>query len=429
MKYIKSDELLMYNPFKTQVQAALTASHGGFSFTSVAEPHMLSIDHLLSAAANGRMITEMDIRADYLQQLTAMERSRMVDKDELNQALFSAYHTPIHVSVADMMKASEQELGAILTNRKALGSLLTDKLLGQYGLLGAVAIKLQDPRASRLFSYREVQSKRVSISSGVSPIHVFTPTQREYFRRNGKLIPKAHATEKEILGMIDGSIKTQTDIQYVLNHYYDVGQLNISEIQRGQLLCEYETEGKPTYEEMKSFAVTLSSENNRDLRVEEIPMNSFSSSSIFDTEQFVVYIKAGLHESEKLDELVTRIAEVFAESTCTGIKPVRDLQTELLNVQLRNKWNLPIPSSTPDRIFDRFHEAVPEIVKSGDYETISLESFTNTANRMCRFITQSASEFIISDTEVVQEQSLQQQQAFSAQQAIKSATANFMVGV
>jgi len=156
-------------------------------------------------------------------------------------------------------------------------------------------------------------------------------------------------------------------------------------------------------------------------------MASFSSSSIYDKDQFAIYLKQGLHESEKLDELVTRISEVITETTCSEPQPIRELQQQLLNIQLRSGWNIPISRNAPDQVFDLFTKVIPTL--SEPRQKFSLETIVNTANKMCRFVANSAAPFITSDTDMAQELVMQATLNQNAQQTFKAATANFMVGM
>lgn len=377
------------------------------------------LDNLLQVAENGRKVTMLEIRCDYLQQLQAF--SSKADKTDLKLAFTSAYTTPLKVTMVELRHSVEDELALIMQNEKSLRGLLEDKLLPEYGFLNTVAIKLQDPFATRLLSYGEIRKMGLTVSTGSSPISVYTPTQQPFFRRGNQLLPVREATPAEQLAIVSGNLPVKKNIQYTLNWYHDIGQVRMSDHERVLLKFAYET---VSYDNLLELAAQLRNEGGVQLKVAEDPMQGLTMGSVYDAEHNQVFIKSQLPLQQKMRELIDRLSEAMVTMTSTATPEVQIFERRLLALQLSARW-----SGNAD--YAATTEACRACRACQSVDTpLSLEGIMAKVNRTSRYVTSAMEEI---QGAAAEEQLMAQEQA---KQLTKSATMmqggtleNFLQGI
>ncbi|MEG0854205.1 MAG: hypothetical protein RSF82_10055 [Angelakisella sp.] len=380
----------------------------------------LTFDNITSAAQH-RPITMLDIRCDYLQQLKAIELAGDTSPGEVRQAYLSAYTTPIRVSCKDMMAAANNELALILQNKENLTGLFSDRLLAEHGVLNTVAIKLQDPNATQLFTYAQVKRFGFAIQQNRSPILLFTPTMQRFFRRGEQLLKVSYATFAESLLIAAGNVPLESKVRYTLNEYYDVEQLRLTQHERAciQNMQEPKEIGG---EELTLFARQLQNDAGLQLSIVETQATGLLARSLYDSQSNTIYLKSQLSEQHRAWELTKRLSEAVICSTSSSPQIVQVFESRLMAIELAHKWAVRPAGSFADEATAAFADAQPEMVGT-------LEDVTCKVSHAARFVSHQLDTVIKEQQPTAREKAHNRQQEATLQQGQSEQLENFMQGI
>ncbi|MEG0854802.1 MAG: hypothetical protein RSF82_13075, partial [Angelakisella sp.] len=312
----------------------------------------LSFDNLIRIGEK-RPLSMVDVRCDYLQQLYRLAQGGSYTEKQLRRAYASAYTTPISVSPKQLIEGASDELRLLLQNPVRLAALLTDRLVADYGLLGAVSIRLQVPEARLLLSYRDVQRRGIKVKLDHTPIFIFTPTSQSFFERDGRKVKAADATREEQLKILSGELTVTDKVQYLQSQYYDVSQLQMSNRDLDLLLGEI-SHREISWDAMKEMMSRLQSEDGLRLTLREESFQGMSVKSLYDPGKNTIYLKSHLSEAQFGWELTKRLCEATTQVTSTAPQQQKELEWRLLAAQAAHSWNVSPELTFPGEVSQAF---------------------------------------------------------------------------
>lgn len=381
----------------------------------------LSLGRLYAIRQSGREIDMLEIRCNYLQQLSVMLQNEGIDKSQVQLGIISANITPVKIVASQLQGLAEAEMRGLLSNEGVAKSFLGDKLLAEHGLLNTISIKLQNPMASLLLTAQQINRMGFTIRSDSRPIMIFTPVVKSFFERDSKPLSVTEATAGEQMAIVSGKLTVKQSVHYAIDQYYDIGDLRISEIQRSRLIRSAYSENVE-YEHICRFASTLQNSAGVPLKVQLATVQGMSMASLYDAGENSILLNSRLHPSQRTAELIERLADAIITTTSPSTAPLQVFEKHLLSIQLSAAWSI-APSKT---VFSGLCSAF--LMAQRDGGSFSLEAVTARVSRATQYITSGVSAVVQQDMQ--QEQKQGRERPIRVQPSIEEGpVANFLEGI
>ncbi|MEG1761249.1 MAG: hypothetical protein RR251_05025 [Hydrogenoanaerobacterium sp.] len=394
---------------------AVANRNGSVAFLKkISDVRYLNLDWVKSLASGNRLITDTDIKAQYIAQLDAMELPTELLADEqlqssLQAARQEAMKMPTHMTLRELQLSVNQRLEASIKNG-TLTNILYDKNLTELGLQNALAARIQNPKATKIFTAENLVTYAIKVKAGQKPIYIFTPVLRSFFERGGRLLPVQKATEQEQFKIINKKLPVRQDVKYYFTTAYDISQL---ELPAAELQKLYEVE-QPDYtcEIFKKFAEVVKTPSLGGIKLKETPMQGMTLDSIYSKADKSIVINSELHESRKMSEYIKRISDAIVDLTSPSVPILQAFEAQLLSFQLHTACGLKPSMIDADKLTSTFVSAESNISSAATGSFASMERTLARVNRMSSFVQSGLSQVAVG---LLQENPPQQsqQRAFS----------------
>ncbi|RPF47703.1 deoxypyrimidine-specific 5' nucleotidase type C protein (NT5C) [Hydrogenoanaerobacterium saccharovorans] len=364
-------------------------------------------------------ITAFEAKANYLSELeevkSVLTNEQKADKkllQLLDLAQQSANLAPIPITLPELRNAVTRRLDDLLLDGN-INRLLLDKNLMKYGLENAVAIRLQNPSATKLYTQMELSKLGIRVKKGQKPIYIYSASVKAYFEKDGKRVLAKDAATAEQLQIVSGKLPINRQIQYGLNRVFDIEQFDITKSQR-QMILDMEQKTEYTYENLIEFTAMTRTTGSLGIKTEEVAMNGLAIDSFYDKESNTIKINRELHDSQKVSKYINSLSDAIITLTSESPAKLQTFESRMLSATLHTSFEKPVSMADGETLTTTFQEVRELFSDVGENKaSFTLETLENTlakVNRAATYVIRGVDKVVESHIEQSQQQEVKQQQ-------------------
>jgi|GEM_PF-2483434 len=438
-------ELVMFEPYKNSVnklikeypnlemaadEIVVANCDGSFAVVKSKVQNKMRLSWARLDIQKQQPITPLGIKTEYLLQLEEMQ-TRMTKELKNNPKLQqqfelakqSAHYLPFRITLPELRNAVNNRLYKMLSYdyferlitdnaypNKKIESLLLDKNLMRYGLENAVAIRLQNPNATKLYTQMELSKLGIRVKKGQKPIYVYSTSVKAYFERNGKQVPTTDATKEEQLHIVSGKLPVNRQIQYGLNRVFDIEQFDLTKSQR-QMLLDMEQKEEYTYEHLVEFAAMTRTAGSLGFKTKEEPMCGLPYYSCYEPLTNTIIISDVLSDEYKAAEIIKCLSSIVISKSSDSPDKLQTFETRMLSARLLTAFGKPIETDDAQKLMEAFRDAREFLSDISENKTsFTLENTLAKVNRAATYVIRGVDKVVESHMEQTQQQEVKQQQ-------------------
>ena len=434
----QDNELVMFEPYKNSVnklieeysnleiaadEIVVANCDGSFAVVKSKVQNKMRLSWARLDIQKQQPITPLGIKTEYLMQLEDMQ-ARMTKELKNNPKLQqqfelakkSAHYLPLRITLPELRNAVNNRLYKMLSYdyferlitdnaypNKKIESLLLDRHLMRYGLENAVAIRLQNPTATKLFTQLELSKLGIRVKSGQKPIYVYSTSVKAYFERNGKQVPTADATKEEQMQIVLGKTPVQREVHYGLNRVFDIEQFDLTKSQR-QMLLDMEQKEEYTYEHLVEFAAMTRTAGSLGFKTKEEPMCGLPYYSCYEPLTNTIIISDALSDEYKAAEMIKCLSSIVITKSSESPAKLQTFETRMLSARLLTVFGKPIDTDDADKLMEAFRDAREFLADN------ALENTLAKVNRAATYVIRGVDRVVESHMEQSQQQEVKQNQ-------------------
>lgn len=217
----------------------------------------------------------------------------------------------------------------------------------KYSLNNTMLIKLQNPYATFVASFKKWQKLGYPVKRGQHGIKILVPYEVLYFKKeDGSWENVRNATRDELTKIYKNEVETQKKTYFTVGHVFDISQTSCPPEDYPRLydMGYQSVDHAVLYESLKKFA------EKSGFPVKEDDVQSIALKGFYRPSDDTITINDKLKDSEKLAVLTHELSHAVMHKTSTQPKEIVEFEAECLSHMMLRRLNMPLSASHLDYI-------------------------------------------------------------------------------